>query len=77
MSVLNGEPEKISWKIGIPLVLIILSLPIYAWINPLEGFYYTSHPNFDLALKIIITIVSPIGSLMVLAWTKFKKDKNV
>lgn len=75
MSVLNGEPDKISWKISIPLILVLLSFVIFVWVAPKDGYYFNTFPSVDLTLKILFTILSPIGSLMVLAWTKFKEEK--
>ena len=65
MSVLNGEPEKISKKIGIPFAMLVFSTSIWVWFIP----------NAPVMLKVFSTIMFPIASFMILAWTKFKEEK--
>jgi hypothetical protein len=64
MSVLNGEPEKLSKKVGIPIAILSFSMSVLVWFIP----------NVPMMLKVFSTIMFPIASLMVIAWTNFDKD---
>jgi len=67
MSVLNVEPPMLSKKVGIPFALFAFSPCIWVWFVPSE--------YLPLVSKIIAMVVFPIYTLMILAWTKFGKDK--
>lgn len=65
MSVLNGEPDRLSKKFGIPIAILSFSTSIWVWFIP----------NVPELLKIFCTIMMPIGSFMVIAWTKFNNKE--
>lgn len=59
------EPDKLSKKVGIPLATLVFSAAIWVWFIP----------DVPVLVKVFATIMFPISSLMILAWTKFKEEK--